>query len=196
MRFCFCNQPVFGTDKITKIGYCKAHQSLRTDTDKRTMMQKAMDKNNRQKVMVRSLNNYQREVLVDNLADLKAQLDYVYSRWLRIANAEKDLRVECYTCGKKEDFKKMQCGHFISRVNLGLRWENSNTKPQCKNCNEFLKGNIEVFSKKLEEEKNGIVEWLTEQSRIVYSPTRDELKELLINYTAKLRIVEKIKLIQ
>jgi len=47
MRFCCQNDgvPVFGTDKNTGKGYCKNHQYLRTDLDKRSIVQKAMDKN-------------------------------------------------------------------------------------------------------------------------------------------------------
>lgn len=44
MRLCFCNSPVFGTDKKTRIGYCKAHQYMRTDLDKRSIIAKALDK--------------------------------------------------------------------------------------------------------------------------------------------------------
>lgn len=47
MRFCEydkCNQPVFGTDKITKKGYCRNHQTKRTDLDRRSIIQKAMAK--------------------------------------------------------------------------------------------------------------------------------------------------------
>lgn len=45
MRICeICNNPVFGTDKKTRIGYCKSHQYLRTDLDKRSILQKAMEK--------------------------------------------------------------------------------------------------------------------------------------------------------
>lgn len=35
MRACFCGYPVFGTDKETKIGYCKNHQWKRTDLKKK-----------------------------------------------------------------------------------------------------------------------------------------------------------------
>lgn len=47
MRSCSANNccyPVFGTDKNTRLGYCKMHQSLRTDRDTRTVFQKHMDK--------------------------------------------------------------------------------------------------------------------------------------------------------
>lgn len=46
MRLCeHChNQPVFGTDKITKKGYCKSHQTFRTDLDRRSITVKGLEK--------------------------------------------------------------------------------------------------------------------------------------------------------
>lgn len=47
MRFCEynnCRQPVFGSDKKTRKGYCKSHQWVRTDIDKRSIIHKAMGK--------------------------------------------------------------------------------------------------------------------------------------------------------
>ena len=59
MRFCECGQPVFSTDKKTRIGYCKSHQWKRTDTDKRSIIQKAISKESSKKEMykVRGLIN-------------------------------------------------------------------------------------------------------------------------------------------
>lgn len=54
MRTCEANNciyPVWGTDKSTGKGYCKMHQSLRTDRDTRTIFQKHMDKNKAKKVI-------------------------------------------------------------------------------------------------------------------------------------------------
>lgn len=48
MRICSkegCSSVVFGTDKKTRKGFCKNHQYLRTDTDKRSILQKAISKN-------------------------------------------------------------------------------------------------------------------------------------------------------
>lgn len=46
MRLCTkCKvQPVFSTDKLTGLGYCKGHSYLRTDTDKRSSFQKSLEK--------------------------------------------------------------------------------------------------------------------------------------------------------
>jgi hypothetical protein len=60
MRFCEfekCKYPVFGTDKITGKGYCRSHQTKRTDYDRRTIIQKAMAKQSALETKVRSLNS-------------------------------------------------------------------------------------------------------------------------------------------
>ena len=46
MRLCNnChNQPVFGTDKLTKLGYCKGCQYKRTDLDRRSITVKGLEK--------------------------------------------------------------------------------------------------------------------------------------------------------
>lgn len=47
MRFCEapnCEQPVFGTCKKSRKGYCKRHQSMREDFDTRSITQKAVAK--------------------------------------------------------------------------------------------------------------------------------------------------------
>jgi len=38
-----CNTPVFGTDKLLNKGYCRSHQNLRTDLDRRSSYEKAMN---------------------------------------------------------------------------------------------------------------------------------------------------------
>lgn len=60
MRFCEfvgCKYPVFGTDKVTGKGYCRSHQTQRTDFDRRTIIQKAMDKQNNLQSKIRGLGN-------------------------------------------------------------------------------------------------------------------------------------------
>lgn len=47
MRSCSykkCPYPVFSTDKLTGLGYCKSHSWCRTDRDKRSPLQKHLDK--------------------------------------------------------------------------------------------------------------------------------------------------------
>ena len=137
---------------------------------------------------------HQDEGGIDSFMELKIDLDRVYSRWLRLANADKELKCECYTCGVRKHWLLMQCGHFIKRIELALRWSQENTKVQCKYCNENLDGNLEVYAENLEKERAGIVECLREQARETSTLTRSDLKEILFDYQQKLRTVENAKL--
>ncbi len=145
----------------------------------------------RAKLAVRSLGTFQREEgIVDSMQELIIDLDRVVSRYVRLAAMGKDHKVQCYTCSTKKDWKKMQCGHYINRQHLGLRWETMNNKVQCPTCNITLRGNLEVYAKNLEKEQKGIVDWLEGEAHMVTKPTKDELKQLLFHFQQKLKLVE------
>lgn len=61
-------------------------------------------------------------------------LDTVFSLYIRKRFSKNDI-AECYTCGKKEHYKKLQCGHFMSRKNYSTRWDEINCQVQCYACN-------------------------------------------------------------
>lgn len=84
----------------------------------------------------------------------------------------------------------MQCGHYEKRANTQIRWSFSNARVQDKHCNEILDGNHEVFKERLEQEQKGLPEQLTEMAREPYKWSREELKMLLIDLRAKLKLIE------
>lgn len=144
----------------------------------------------------RGLLKYQQdEGLVDSLSELTIDLDRVVSRYIRLLYIGLDGKIECYTCGVRKEFAKMQAGHFISRKHFSLRWDTThNLRPQCGECNMIKSGNLKVYAANLEIEQKGIVEWLIDRSRVVENTTRTELKMLLSDFQQKLKIVElKIK---
>lgn len=79
-------------------------------------------------------------------------LDWIFSKVIRLKNADERGLVSCYTCGIIKHWKEMQCGHFRPRKHLGTRYEEKNCKVQCMNCNCFLSGNLEEFSYRLSQE--------------------------------------------
>lgn len=141
---------------------------------------------------VRGLIAYEREIgVLDSTKELILDLDRVVSRYLRLREMDAQRKCQCFTCTVRKDWMKMQAGHFVSRSNLYFRWDLTyNVHVQCPNCNVNLRGNLKVYAQKLEAERKGIVEWMEEQARQVYSPTRDELKMMLFDFQQKLRIVE------
>jgi len=77
------------------------------------------------------------------------KLDKVFSEYIRRRSADQKGYVECFTCGKKDHWKKMQCGHFQSRKHYSTRWNEDNCQVQCVGCNMFKSGEQYKFGLKL-----------------------------------------------
>lgn len=71
-------------------------------------------------------------------------------RWFSIYIRNKYGGRGCYTCGAVH--RQMQCGHYISRGNHRIRWEEDNARPQCALCNLFRGGSVEDFRTRLVDE--------------------------------------------
>ena len=99
MRFCEadnCNQPVWGTCKISRRGYCKRHQNLREDFDPATILQKAIKKQRKNAAIKdgRAL-----RVLAVTEPEVKAGKDYAeLDRWFK--DRRKEMVGVCTECGK------------------------------------------------------------------------------------------------
>ena len=84
-------------------------------------------------------------------SQLKKELDKVFSIYIRQKYA-KDGLVECYTCGKRGEWRYLQCGHFVSRSHTATRWSEDNCRPQCVGCNVFGGGKVASFATNLDKE--------------------------------------------
>ena len=74
-----------------------------------------------------------------SISKLKKELDKWFSLFIRIRDSENGLS-QCFTCGKVEHYKKLQCGHFQSRRHLSTRWHEWNCQVQCQKCNIWSQG--------------------------------------------------------
>lgn len=83
---------------------------------------------------------------------LTKDLDAVFSRFVRLSNANVDGNVQCFTCPHFAHYKKIHAGHYISRYYKLTRWEEKNVKPQCFMCNIYRKGNAVIFRRNLVKE--------------------------------------------
>jgi len=75
---------------------------------------------------------------------LKKKLDSVFSLYIR----HRDNGV-CYTCGVQKMPSEMQCGHYVSRTKLALRWDEYNCHTQCYPCNCMKHGDIITYREHL-----------------------------------------------
>jgi len=130
------------------------------------------------------------------LQNLIDDLDAVFSKVVRLKAADDNGYVECYTCGKVDSWKCMDCGHFVPRDNMSTRYCEANCKPQCKICNQANDGNGMAFAEHLDSDRPGLSEMLREQGREVQDYSRDELKGMFANYSRMAKQLMKLKNIQ
>lgn len=87
---------------------------------------------------------------------LRKKADQIFSRFIR----QRD-KGQCYTCPNKNDWKKMQCGHFVPRQYLKTRYDEVNNHCQCYACNMLYNGQPSAYAKRLEKDYGkGTVEML------------------------------------
>lgn len=87
-----------------------------------------------------------------SLAKYKKDLDAIFSKYVRLAHADNEGYVTCFTCGKIKHWKSQQNGHFVSRQYLATRWEEDNCRVQCAGCNVFGNGQLLDFEERLKKE--------------------------------------------
>ena len=108
---------------------------------------------------------------------LVTKLDAVFSEYIRRRYAKNDI-AQCVTCGKKDHWKNLQAGHFISRKHYATRWNEENVQVQCVGCNVYRYGEQYLFGVYLGEEKS---QELLQLSREVVKFSNTDL-EIKINY--------------
>lgn len=153
-------------------------------------------KKKRKKAATKATSKLRNEAYAEgNLEDAERQylthnLDFTHSRLVRMTAADKFGIATCFTCGVRKSWERMQLSHFIKRSNTITRWDSKANRCCCQYCNETLEGNLEVFAQHLNEEEPGLAERLREMAVNPYKWGRDELKCLLLDMRAKLRIIE------
>ncbi len=110
------------------------------------------------------------------------KLDSVFSEYIRRRNSVDDIS-ECFTCGKKDHWKKLQCGHFQSRKHYSTRFDEINCQTQCAGCNVFRYGEQFIFGKNLNKKygKN-TAEKLLQKSRKTVKFANVDLIEMIDQY--------------
>ena len=118
---------------------------------------------------------------------LVKKADAIFSQFIRQRNADDNGMTECFTCGKKDHWKSLQCGHFMSRKHYSTRWNEDNCQVQCVGCNVFRYGEQYTFGKNLDIFiKDGLAEELNILSHKIVKYDNNDLLELVDLYTKKL----------
>lgn len=136
---------------------------------------------------IESFNARQEKEAENELGDLIKIADAAFSKYIRLSGQDENKIIRCFTCGKEMDYHEAQCGHFIGRSNLYLRWDTRNAKNQCNSCNCWKHGNISVYRQRLEAISPGLPDILYEESHIVFRPSKQELKALIIDFEQRIK---------
>lgn len=114
---------------------------------------------------------------------LIAKLDKVFSEYIRRRYAKNEIAT-CVTCGKKDHWKKLQAGHFMSRKHYATRWDKENVEVQCQACNVFRYGEQYLFAKHLGEKK---ADELLSKSRQTVKFTDHDIQDMIDLYKNKIK---------
>jgi hypothetical protein len=124
-----------------------------------------------------------------NRAALVKKLDAEFSIYIRTRNLVNG-NAECFTCYKLDDWKKLQCGHFMSRKHYSTRWDEVNCQVQCVGCNVYRYGEQYKFGRRLNAVHGaGTSEALEQLSKEITKFSNWELEEMIEKYKIKNKLI-------
>ena len=110
------------------------------------------------------------------------KLDKVFSLYIRQRYAKNEI-AQCFTCGKKDHYKRLQCGHFQSRKYYSTRWDEINCQVQCAGCNVFKYGEQYKFSVNLDAKYGeGTAERLSIKAQQIVKLSNFEIEDMIKRY--------------
>ena len=66
--------------------------------------------------------------------NLTKKLDKVFSAYIRLRDAMQSGYFKCISCGQIKPFEQADCGHFFSRKNMSVRFDEDDCHAECKYC--------------------------------------------------------------
>lgn len=127
-----------------------------------------------------------------SLKGLKFKLWNVFSKVIRMRDADEDGRVKCITCPQRGRWQDFQAGHCIPKsLGLSIYFDERNVRPQCPSCNVAFQGRQHEFVEALKEiYGDDIYEELKAQQRNIRQIKRWEYIELIDKYKTELKNLE------
>ncbi len=114
----------------------------------------------------------------------KAAADKAFSLYVRLRDAGDNGIVECCTCGKCLPWRESQCGHFVTRTHLSVRWDERNAHAQCGKCNKWEGGNQFRHGKLIDVLYGyGTADKIIEIGNKIIKRSAEDLREIAEDYT-------------
>uniref|UniRef100_A0A6M3JKV0 Putative lambda recombination protein n=1 Tax=viral metagenome TaxID=1070528 RepID=A0A6M3JKV0_9ZZZZ len=124
----------------------------------------------------------------------KAKLDRIFSQYIRLRDRLPNSEVvKCISCGKIIHWKESDCGHYVTRNVLGLRYNEQNCNAQCRKCNRFDEANKTGYTLGLiQKYGKNIIEILHAAKNKHIKITQFEYEALIQHYTNEVKKLENI----
>jgi len=123
------------------------------------------------------------------VAKLREEAAVLLQKLVRMKAADENGLASCVTCGKRQHYKEMDGGHFISRKWTATKLVEENIHPQCKGCNQYASGRHDDYSLYMVDTYGiEMVRALNDKKRELCKQNRIELEDIKVEL--KLRIAE------
>lgn len=131
---------------------------------------------------------------LESVAILKKDADLLFSRLIRLRAAEPETGMcYCYICESPVHYSEAQAMHYVGRADSSLRLHPKNVRVGDKKCNEFLDGNLIKYAEKLDSEEPDLSEWLYAEGNKPYKFWREELKQMISDFSREIDVLKKEK---
>jgi hypothetical protein len=122
-------------------------------------------------------------------------LDDLFSEYIRLRDSDTNGICTCISCGFKDHWKDMDCGHYIVRKHMSLRFSERNCNAQCQNCNRFKYGNLKGYSMGLIRKYGpNILEELNTAKNQTVKIGRYEIEIMKAELKSKIKELKKVKM--
>lgn len=122
---------------------------------------------------------------------LMARLDNTFSEYIRLRDARRDGTFVCISCGKIKPYEQADCGHYINRQHMSLRYSEKNCNAQCRQCNRYDEGNIQGYRRGLiAKYGEPVVLWLEAMKHETKKITEFEYKAMIDHYRKEVKRIK------
>lgn len=124
---------------------------------------------------------------------LMRNADEAFSIYIRTRDSQtyEGKSFKCISCGRVLPIEQADCGHYVNRQHMSLRFSESNCHSQCRRCNRFMEGNIQDYRKgliaKIGEQR---VELLEAQKHVTNKISNFELDIIAKHYKKEVKKFE------
>lgn len=122
------------------------------------------------------------------MADRKLikKLDTIFSKYIRLRDSH-DGVFTCCSCGLLKPYEQGDCGHFINRRWMALRYDERNCNMQCRSCNRFDEGNNVGYTRFMQRKYGDATIDLLMSMKTNFKWSDGELELLIKDYKKKVK---------